>query len=172
MGLILVLGGIRSGKSGHAVGLAREAGGRVTVIATGIAEDAEMQERIAVHRRQRPREWTVCEEPRRVGSVVLRGSTDVVLLDSIDGLVAAVGDASQCIAEVTALVNRCPLVIAVSSEVGLSLVALTEAGRAFSDALGLVNQGLAALAERVDLVVAGLPLTLKTDGTWLGHTAK
>ena len=161
MSLTLVLGGIRSGKSAHAVGLAREAGGTIAVIATGVATDEEMRTRIAAHRRSRPAEWPVHEEPRQVGSAIPPGSADTVLLDSVDGLVAAVGDPDACLAELHALLSSVPRVGAVTSEVGLSLVALSPAGRAFTDSLGQVNQGLAAVADRVDLVVAGLPLRLK-----------
>lgn len=165
MSLSLVLGGIRSGKSAHAVGLAREAGGRVAVIATGVATDEEMRVRIAAHRRSRPADWLVHEEPRRVGSAVTPGSADTVLLDSVDGLVAATGDADACLAELRALLDSVPRVVAVTSEVGLSLVALSPVGRAFTDSLGMVNQQLAAVADTVDLVVAGLPLRLKGSGS-------
>jgi adenosyl cobinamide kinase/adenosyl cobinamide phosphate guanylyltransferase len=161
MSLALVLGGIRSGKSAHAVRLAAEAGGRVAVVATGAAGDPEMAERIAAHRRSRPADWTVHEEPRQVSRAVPRGSADTVLLESVDGLVATLGDPEACVTEVTTLVHLFPRVVAVSSEVGMSLVALTAAGRDFSDALGIVNQRLAALADRVVLVVAGLPIALK-----------
>ncbi len=161
MGLTLVLGGIRSGKSAHAVRLAQQAGGRVAVIATGTAEDDEMRARIAAHRAARPAEWTVHETTRELGAIAGKQTAEVVLLESVDGLVVALGDAEACVTELRALVAAFPRVIAVSSEVGLSLVALTAAGRAFTDTLGLVNQRLAVLAERVDLVVAGLPLKLK-----------
>jgi adenosylcobinamide kinase/adenosylcobinamide-phosphate guanylyltransferase len=159
--LTLVLGGIRSGKSAFAARLAGKAGVRIAVIATGVASDDEMRARIDAHRRARPEDWTVYEESEAIGSVVPTGSADVVLLDSIDGWLGHRIDADQCLAEVQTLCERAPAVIAVSSEVGLSLVPLTPAGREFSDALGAVNQGLAAAAARVYLVVAGLPVVLK-----------
>lgn len=96
-------------------------------------------------------------------SVVPAGSADVVLLDSIDSWLAHRLDADGCIAQVKTLCERAPQVVAVSSEVGLCLVPVTPVGRAFSDALGTVNQGLAALAARVYLVVAGLPVVLKEE---------
>lgn len=159
--LTLVLGGIRSGKSDFAVRLAQDAGRRVAVVVTGVASDAEMEARIAAHRRARPSGWTVYEDGEAIGSLVPPGSADVVLLDSIDGWLARRADPDQCLAQVQALCDRAPKVVVVSSEVGLSLVPLTPAGRAFSDALGIVNQGLAAAATRVYLVVAGLPVVLK-----------
>lgn len=161
MTLTLVLGGIRSGKSQFAVELARQAGGRVAVIATGIASDEEMRERIEFHRRSRPQEWTLYEEPSEIGEAVPAGSADTILLDSVDGWLGNRVDADECLVEVRALYERASNLIAVSSEAGLSLVALTLSGRAFTDALGTVNQQLAADAERVYLVIAGLPLALK-----------
>jgi adenosyl cobinamide kinase/adenosyl cobinamide phosphate guanylyltransferase len=158
--LTLVLGGIRSGKSGFAVDLARKARGRVAVVATGTASDEEMRQRIEVHRRSRPAQWTVYEE----AAGVPHGSADTILLDSVDGWLGAGADPEGCIREVRALCERASQVIAVSSEVGLSLVALTPSGRAFTDALGTVNQQLAADAEAVYLVVAGLPIALKGSG--------
>jgi adenosyl cobinamide kinase/adenosyl cobinamide phosphate guanylyltransferase len=160
--LTLVLGGIRSGKSGFAVDLARKAGGRVAVVATGTASDEEMRQRIELHGRSRPAEWAVYEDG--FAGVVPHGSADTILLDSVDGWLGAGADPEGCIREVRALCQRASQVIAVSGEVGLSLVALTPSGRAFTDALGTVNQQLAADAEAVYLVVAGLPIALKGSG--------
>jgi adenosylcobinamide kinase/adenosylcobinamide-phosphate guanylyltransferase len=159
--LTLVLGGIRSGKSEFAVELARRAGGGVAVVATGFASDEEMHERIELHRRSRPPDWTLYEEPVEIGTAVPAHSCDVILLDSVDAWLANRMNADECVAQVEALRKRASHLVAVSSEVGLSLVALTAAGRAFTDALGMVNQRLAAQAQRVYLVVAGLPVALK-----------
>jgi adenosylcobinamide kinase/adenosylcobinamide-phosphate guanylyltransferase len=161
MTLSLVLGGIRSGKSAFAVELASRAGGRVAVVATAVASDDEMRERIEFHRRSRPQEWALYEEPTDIAQAVPAGSADTILLDSADGWLGHRIDAEECLLQVRALFGRAPSVIVVSSEVGLSLVALTPSGRAFTDALGRVNQQLAAEAERVYLVVAALPIVLK-----------
>lgn len=167
MTLTLVLGGIRSGKSQFAAELAHRAGGRVAVVATGSASDEEMRERIEVHRRSRASDWTVYEEAVEIGGVVPAGSADVVLLDSIDGWLANRIEPEECLDQVRALCERASAVIAVSSEVGLSLVAVTPVGRRFTDALGDLNRRLAVEAKRVYLVVAGLPITLKGDAA--GH---
>jgi adenosyl cobinamide kinase/adenosyl cobinamide phosphate guanylyltransferase len=156
-----VLGGIRSGKSRFAADLAQKAGGRVAVVATGTASDEEMRERIELHRRSRPRSWRVYEAPERLTGSVPAGSADTIVLDSVDGWLATTLDPEECVREVLGLCESAPNVVAVSSEVGLSLVALTPSGRAFSDALGSVNQQLATRAEAVYLVVAGLPVTVK-----------
>jgi len=161
MTLSLVLGGISSGKSAFAVELASRGGGRIAVVATAVASDDEMRERIEFHRRSRPQEWALYEEPTDIAQAVPAGSADTIVLDSVDGWLGHRIDAEECLLQVRALFVRAPSVIAVSSEVGLSLVALTPSGRAFTDALGTVNQQLAAEAERVYLVVAGLPIVLK-----------
>lgn len=161
MSLTLVLGGIRSGKSDYAVDLARRSGGRIAVVVTGRAGDEEMRRRIEAHRASRPPEWSVHEEPAEIATAVPPGSADVILLDSVDSWLANQVDIERCVDQVLQLAGQASRLIAVSSEVGLTLVALTPAGRAFTDALGTVNRSLAAAAEEVVLVVAGIPLKLK-----------
>lgn len=158
--LTLVLGGIRSGKSGFAARLAARSS-RVAVVVTGVASDPEMEARIQAHRRSRPVAWRVFEETRNIGSAVPPGTADVILLDSVDGWLAQQPDAEACVEQVRLMCDLAPEVVAVSSEVGLSLVPLTPAGRVFADTLGIANQRLADLASRVYLVVAGLPVSLK-----------
>jgi adenosylcobinamide kinase/adenosylcobinamide-phosphate guanylyltransferase len=176
--LTLVLGGMSSGKSRFAVDLARAAGSPVLFVATGRASDAEMEARIAAHRRERPREWLVAEEPLRVDAAAGdHPGTEAILIDSIDGWVAnrlemeggSATDWSRdrlrrleadCLATLEALLPAAPRVICVSSEVGLSLVPLHPYGRAFADLLGRLNQRLAALATETYLVVAGIPVPL------------
>jgi adenosylcobinamide kinase/adenosylcobinamide-phosphate guanylyltransferase len=161
--LTLILGGIRSGKSRTAAALA---GGRVVFVATGQAADPEMAARIAEHRRLRPPDWVTVEEPLRPSAARIPPDA-TVLLDSVDSLVSnwllAGADAAEAerraLAEVLSLpATHC---IAVSCEVGLAPVALHPLGRAFQDALGRVNQALAARADRVLLCVAGIAVTVK-----------
>jgi adenosylcobinamide kinase / adenosylcobinamide-phosphate guanylyltransferase len=171
--LTLVLGGTKSGKSSFAARLAGESGSPVTVIATGTATDDEMRRRIAAHRAARPATWTVVEEPLAVGSAPVAGP---VLLDSVDSLLfnlmesAGGAEATFDAAARDSLIDRADrelqalearaAVIAVSAEVGQSLLPLTSYGRAFTDLLGLLNQRLAARAARCFLMVAGIPLPL------------
>jgi adenosylcobinamide kinase/adenosylcobinamide-phosphate guanylyltransferase len=178
--LTLVLGGTRSGKSGFAVGLAAEDGRPVTFLATGVASDDEMRERIEAHRRARPPGWTLVEEPSAIADAVPDGA-GAVLLDSVDTWLAnrmeAIGgpgveftpgrlDAlvAGCAEELVVVEARTHHLVAVSAEVGLSLLPPTPYGRAFVDALGQLNQRLAARADRVFLVVAGIPLPLLPRG--------
>jgi adenosylcobinamide kinase / adenosylcobinamide-phosphate guanylyltransferase len=169
MSSLLILGGARSGKSRHAIA-AQAARGRVAFIATAEAGDADMAARIARHRAERPSHWITIEEPFDVagrlaavrGSVavivdcvtvwisnrLLRGDDDETILAAVDALAQSL---ARCTFDVTL----------VSNEVGEGVHPPTEAGLRFRDLLGLANQRLAAAADRVVLMVAGLPLTLK-----------
>ena len=178
--LILVLGGARSGKSDFAQRLAKELGGdKVVFVATAEARDEEMQRRIEVHRQTRPPGWKTAEAPRRVGEAVqaLGAGARVVLVDCVTLLVSntvlALGESPEAVAaeaavtgEVRALLDACrestATFIVVSNEVGLGLVPDNPLGRLYRDLLGQVNQTLAAQASAVYLLVAGLPLEIKS----------
>lgn len=178
--LSLVLGGVRSGKSEFAEGLAGETGGPVLYVATGVATDSEMEERIRRHREARPEHWTTLEEPVRLAerlreALTQPDSPSVVLLDSLDVWVANVMEeraeapksdveacALDCLSDTLEVMRESGVdAVLVSSEVGLSLVPPNPLGRRFQDLLGWVNQKAAAAADRVYLVVAGIPLEVK-----------
>ena len=168
---LLVLGGARSGKSRHALEQARLAETSVAFLATARALDGDMATRIGRHRAERPARWTTIEEPYEVPAASRRAarSHDLVVVDCVtvwvsnlmergddDALVlAAVDDLAKLLRE------RLVSVILVSNEVGEGVHPPTELGRRFRDLLGLANQRLAAAADRVTLMVAGLPLTAK-----------
>ena len=164
--LTLVLGGTRSGKSAVAEQLATDAsvaaGQPITYVATGARTDDAMAARIAAHRARRPRDWATLEiaDPDVLAPAVgaLEG---VVLLDSLGTWVASSPELTVEVGPlVDALEARTGPSVVVSEEVGLSLHAPTEAGRAFVDMLGDVNQAVAAAADRVLLVVAGRTVEL------------
>jgi adenosylcobinamide kinase / adenosylcobinamide-phosphate guanylyltransferase len=173
--LTLVLGGTKAGKSSFAARLAQRTGRPVTVLATGVPGDREMRRRVAAHRRQRPPQWTVVEESLEIGRALTPG-VEVVLLDSVDSWLfnrmerQGGGDANFTFELGAELVEACDReldelatgahVIAVTAEVGLSLLPMSPYGRAFTDLLGLLNQRLAARAERCYLMVAGIPVPL------------
>jgi adenosylcobinamide kinase/adenosylcobinamide-phosphate guanylyltransferase len=177
--MILVLGGARSGKSAYAQRLAQELGGdRVLFVATAEAGDVEMARRIAAHRQERPLAWRTLEAPRHIGQAI-RGNlddADVVLIDCLTLLVSnailPLGmPPPACTAEtvmreeIEALIQVCrespATCIVVSNEVGLGLVPETPLGRLYRDLLGLANQTLAAQAQSVYLLVAGLAVDIK-----------
>lgn len=181
--LILVLGGARAGKSAYAERLVASYGPRVIYVATAEAKDDEMRARIQVHRARRPPMWTTLEAPKAVGLTLLAAqpAADAILLDCLTLLVtnlvlAHIGEESEdsaaeeaadatVAAEIEALLRAqrqlgLPMVI-VSNEVGMGLVPPYSLGRLYRDVLGRANQQLAAAADRVYLLVAGLPMTLK-----------
>jgi adenosylcobinamide kinase / adenosylcobinamide-phosphate guanylyltransferase len=161
----LVLGGTRSGKSEEAE-LRVMACPEVTYVATGVmhGEDAEWQARIAAHRARRPRWWETVETTDLAG--LLRTATGTLLVDGMGTWLTAVFDALGAWEYPRAVEPRvCEVVeawrsteayvVAVSDEVGMSVVPSTAAGRAFRDMLGRLNQCLAAESEEAALVVAG-----------------
>ena len=168
--VVLVLGGVRSGKSRYAQELATR-GKRVAFIATAEAGDDEMRRRIARHREQRPASWTTFEVPLALeGALLACGDdfdtilvdcltvwmanlmqhepSDHAVLSHVDGLAIALGTVGAS-------------VILVSNEVGSGVVPDSEIGRSYRDLLGIVNQRVAAVADQAVLLVAGCPLVIK-----------
>ena len=171
---LLVLGGARSGKSRHALEQARQDGTRVAFLATARALDGDMATRIGRHRAERPPRWTTIEEPHEVPAACRRAarSHDLVVVDCVTVWVSNLMERGDDDAVVLAaadelaklLRERLVSVILVSNEVGEGVHPSTPLGRRYRDLLGSVNQRLAAAADRVTLMVAGLPMTVK-DGT-------
>ena len=162
----LVLGGARSGKSRFAEGLAAGVAGVKTYIATAEALDGEMRERISRHKAERAGEgWSTIEAPLDPVAA-LRQSAGFVLLDCVTvwlgNLMHHGGDIPAAMRELCdVLDNTSSTVVLVSNEVGLSIVPENAMARRFRDEQGCANQKLAAVADRVYFVAAGLPLKLK-----------
>lgn len=160
----LVLGGARSGKSAEAERLVTGwAGGRmVTYVATAAldVDDPSLAARIDTHRARRPATWATVDAGRDLCGV-LRSTPGSVLLDSLGPWVAAWHpDAPDPAELVAALISRQADTVVVSDEVGLAVHPVSESGRWFVDALGTLNQAVAAVAVDVRLVVAGRVLAL------------
>jgi adenosylcobinamide kinase/adenosylcobinamide-phosphate guanylyltransferase len=167
MAVILITGGARSGKSKRAESRARAYPGQPVYVATAEALDAEMEARIATHRARRGTGWIEREVP----------------LDLVEALIATDGDGARLVdcltlwlsnlmhaerdwsREVTKLAGTLPHlkspVVLVTNEVGLGIVPDNALARAYRDAAGIMNQTLAAAADEVEFVVAGLPMKLK-----------
>ncbi|MCY3631823.1 MAG: bifunctional adenosylcobinamide kinase/adenosylcobinamide-phosphate guanylyltransferase [bacterium] len=167
--IVLVLGGTRSGKSGVAESIAESSGLAVTYVATAAVnpDDADHAARVAAHQARRPAHWSTveCEEPDDLPRFLFEVE-GVVLVDSLGTWVAHHSDlAVEADGLLDALAQRTDPAIIVSEEVGLSVHAPTEVGRRFADELGMLNQQVAAVADRVLLVVAGRTLELpSSDG--------
>jgi adenosylcobinamide kinase / adenosylcobinamide-phosphate guanylyltransferase len=169
MGLTLLLGGARSGKSRSAVRLAAAWDGPVVVVATGEPRDEEMAARIARHRSERPPQWTTVEEP-----IDLRTAIEAVpgeaatIVDCLTLWISNLMERRIDDHEVerrardsarVAAGRRAPT-IAVSNEVGWGIVPMHPVSRRYRDLLGVANQVWAAEADRVLLMVAGRALPL------------
>lgn len=188
--LILVLGGVRSGKSTFAEEKAREIGGDdVLYVATAQAGDDEMHLRVERHRSSRPHSWRTLEAPQDVGAAIrpMAGDMRAILVDCLTFLVAnmllAVSGPEEdpfddpssdpfdetieasVLEEVEALVSCAQefniSIIVVSNEVGMGVVPAYDLGRAYRDLLGRANQRLAKYADEVVLLVAGVPMRIK-----------
>lgn len=173
--LVLVLGGVRSGKSVFAERLAGAAGGPVLYVATAQAGDAEMAARIAAHRARRPADWVTVEAPLDPAAAIATTAPPgrVALLDCIGMLVSNVllaeGEAGNAAARLARAIDgllalardRDLRLVVVSSEGGLGMLPLSALGRRYLDLLGDANQRLAAAAARTYLVVAGLAVDLR-----------
>lgn len=166
----LILGGVRSGKSRHAEELAARHGGSIALIATATAGDEEMAARIAAHRARRPEHWRVVEEPITLGRALLELARpdSFVIIDCLTLWLTNIlmqSDAAllerECDALLAAVRAAAGSVILVSNEVGSGIVPVNELARRFSDAAGSLHQRLAQVCDRVLLMVAGLPLTVK-----------
>jgi adenosylcobinamide kinase/adenosylcobinamide-phosphate guanylyltransferase len=165
--LTLVLGGARSGKSRYAESLIAALRPPWIYVATAEAGDAEMAERIALHRSRRGGDWQTIEAPRDLPAALATAAAGTpVLVDCLTlwlsnrMLAGADMEAEVALLEAALDARRSPVVL-VSNEVGFGIVPDNVLARRFRDLQGLINQRLAARADRVVLVVAGLPVMVK-----------
>jgi adenosylcobinamide kinase / adenosylcobinamide-phosphate guanylyltransferase len=171
---VLVLGGIRSGKSEWAetvIAASVRAGRPVRYLATGaVADDDAWAARVQAHRDRRPQHWSTVENTD-VATQLRSDDASPILVDDVGGWLTATMDRAgawtggSVSAEIDDLVDAVAgfgeELVLVSPEVGMTVVPETVAGRRFADELGTLNQRLAALCDRVVLVVAGQPITVK-----------
>ena len=163
-----MLGGARSGKSVYAERLAENAGPDRVYVATARAWDDEMQERIAAHRARRGDGWSTLEAPEHVTDALEKTAEPgrAILVDCltlwITNLMMAEADVDDAGDELVALLpSLTGTTVLVSNEVGLGIVPENAMARRFRDHAGRLHQRIAAVADEVVLVAAGLPLKLK-----------
>ena len=171
--LVLILGGVRSGKSRYAQQLASDTGKRVLFLATAEAGDDEMKRRIARHKSSRPESWRTIEEQMDIAGALRKNAAraDAVIIDCITVWLSNMLMHNEKLSEkeMTAEIDRLldayeqgeATYIIVSGEVGMGIVPEHPLGRIFRDYLGLANQRLAGKADRVVLMVVGIAMDLK-----------
>lgn len=170
--MTFIFGGARSGKSRHAAEMAKKRGRKTVFIATAAALDEEMKERIRLHKISRPKEWGLIEEPVNLSDAVseLRQRYDIAIIDCVglwisNLLMADMNDSviEKRIKGLTASILKAgpDLVIIVSNEVGGGIVPGDPISRRFRDLLGIANQIIAAEADEVIMLHAGIPVKIK-----------
>ncbi len=166
--VILVLGGARSGKSRFAESLLADHVGQRTYLATAEAGDEEMRERIRHHRERRAASWRTIEAPIDLATPIADAGEAAVLIDCLtlwlSNLMAAGRDVDEATQGLCQALDRAKApVVLVSNETGLGIVPDNALAREFRDNAGRLNQAIAARADRVFFIAAGLPLTLKDN---------
>jgi adenosylcobinamide kinase/adenosylcobinamide-phosphate guanylyltransferase len=172
--LVFVTGGCRSGKSQYALQTAEKiAATRKIYIATCVPQDDEMQQRVARHQKERNPNWVTVEEPLHLPQVIVENSpgAHVILIDCLtlwaSNLMLETHDEALLKNKMEQLVQAlvqadCPVVV-VSNEVGSGIVPENRLARQFRDLVGWLNQAVAACADKVIWMVAGIPVTVKGD---------
>ncbi len=166
---MLILGGARSGKSRYAEECVKTQDIKTKIyIATALAGDTEMQQRIDQHQSQRDSTWHLAEEPLLLADCIKQWDdpNHVILVDCLTLWLCQTLERNIFIEQrekLFATLNTVQAdVVLVSNEVGSGIVPLGQLSRQFVDEAGRLNQSLAQMCEKVSLVVAGLPLPLKT----------
>jgi adenosylcobinamide kinase/adenosylcobinamide-phosphate guanylyltransferase len=169
--IVFVTGGCRSGKSRFAIEFADSHFEEKIFVATCKAQDQEMRKRIKEHQRTRGSEWETVEVPTALAEAVATHASkcDVILIDCLtlwtNNLLAEGGSQEEILTHTDALIQaideaRCSVIL-VSNEVGCGIVPENELARRFRDIEGLVNQKVAACADTVVWMVAGIPVPIK-----------
>ncbi len=170
--ITFILGGARSGKSRYAVEAAKEQGKKTVFIATATALDEEMKKRIRLHKISRPKGWSLIEEPMNLSGVILglKPRYDVAIIDCMglwisNLLMTNMKDSAieKRIKKLTSGIFKAKAshVIIVSNEVGGGIVPGDPLSRRFRDLVGLANQIIAAKADEVIMMQAGIPVKIK-----------
>ncbi|MCL2429923.1 MAG: bifunctional adenosylcobinamide kinase/adenosylcobinamide-phosphate guanylyltransferase [Alphaproteobacteria bacterium] len=164
--LTVVLGGARSGKSRYAERLIAAVPPPWVYVATAEAGDAEMAERIALHRQRRGKDWQTVDAPHDLAAALGAAADAPVLVDCLtlwlsNRMLAGADLEVETARLEAALAGRRQPVVVVSNEVGSGIVPDNALARRFRDLQGCLNQRLAARAGRVILMVAGMPLVVK-----------
>jgi len=172
MKLSFITGGARSGKSAFALRVASRIKGKKAYIATAEALDDEMKERIHKHKAERGNDWDTYEAPLGIADTLqdIKGKYKTILLDCLTlWLSNTLLTSEQTEESIDAFIDRLNSLNSVdglhlyivSNEVGMGIVPDNALSRRFRDLAGTLNQRIAALADEVNLVIAGIPVRIK-----------
>lgn len=169
--LVLVTGGVRSGKSSYAQRIADSSGLKVFFIATAEELDGDMKKRIRAHKGSRPDGWVTIEEPLKLNGALksLPSGKKAVIVDCLTLLISNLLEKGksddQIISEIKASLKaaraKAELTVIVTNEVGSGIVPLNALSRRFRDLQGKINQIAAKEADRACLLVSGIPVNIK-----------
>ncbi len=173
-GVVLVMGGAKSGKSRISLDICNEIARKKIFIATAQALDNEMKERIRRHKEERGGDWGTIEEPIEIVDKMSKFDSEetVILLDCltlwISNLFMKYGESRQPINEfvdkfVEQLAKAKGVIVVVSNEVGMGIVPDNDLARVYRDVAGSLNQEIVRTARKVVMVIAGIPLVLKDE---------
>lgn len=166
--ICFITGGARSGKSRYAGQLAKSLSEHPVYVATARIWDEDFRRRVDRHITDRDEHWTVIEEEEHIGKIDYTGK--VTVIDCLTLWLANFfadhkGKIDRCLelakSELEAIDERNGTVIIISNELGMGLHAETESGRKFTDLQGWINQYVAEKADKVILMVSGIPITIK-----------
>ncbi|WP_428224667.1 bifunctional adenosylcobinamide kinase/adenosylcobinamide-phosphate guanylyltransferase [Flavobacterium sp.] len=167
--LYLITGGERSGKSSYAQELAISLSDQPMYVATARKWDGDFQKRIDRHQSERDERWTNIEEEKQLSRIDFSGKVamiDCVTLWLTNYFVDTKNDIELCLQQAKAEIEQLVLqenatIIIITNEIGMGVHAHTEVGRKFTELQGWMNQFIAKKADKVILMVSGIPVTIK-----------
>jgi adenosylcobinamide kinase/adenosylcobinamide-phosphate guanylyltransferase len=169
---VFVIGGCRSGKSGHALNLAESMCREDRIfVATCTPGDDEMKQRVEKHQKERSATWKTVEEPLELSRTIdeWQEKAGIILVDCVEFWIANMmfrdkpdSQIEEGVIKLVESLNRSAKpVVLVSSEVGCGIVPENRLSRKFRDMVGFANQSIAKAADHVVWMVAGIPVTIK-----------
>ncbi|UFH35527.1 bifunctional adenosylcobinamide kinase/adenosylcobinamide-phosphate guanylyltransferase [Flavobacterium acetivorans] len=167
--IYLITGGERSGKSSYAENLAKELSAKPMYVATARKWDGDFQERIDRHQKDRDERWTNIEKEKHLSEIDFSGKVaivDCVTLWLTNFFIDTKNDVALCLEQAKAEFDKVAnqenaTIIIVTNEIGMGVHAQTHIGRKFTELQGWMNQYIAQRAEKVVLMVSGIPVTIK-----------
>jgi adenosyl cobinamide kinase/adenosyl cobinamide phosphate guanylyltransferase len=170
--IILITGGVKSGKSTWALKYGEKAEGRRVFLATAEARDDEMRQRIEAHKIERANRWKTIEEPLNIDDIILNesGQFDVLIIDCLTMWISNMLTVfnmekktivSKIINLTYALEKTAAAVVVVTNEVSMGIMPADPVSRVYQELLGRVNRDVAGISSSVYFMVSGIPQKIK-----------